>query len=131
MKNLAERTLFVVTITAMILSFFLRHTAIDIIFGLGSLIYLGTGWYLFKPEAGKKFDPIYFLAGYFISTALMGFLFISRDYPMDTLFIKVATAELFAGLILLLVFRRNRKYWYEPEIKIALFLAVTVLKIFI
>jgi hypothetical protein len=130
MKNLLQRSVFVVTITAMIFSFFVRHAVLDIIFLLSCIGYLGFGWYLFNPASGKKFDPIYFLVGYFISTALIGFLFISRDYPLDTLFIKVGTAELFVGLILLLAVHRNRKYWYEPEIKIALFLAVTALKIF-
>ncbi len=131
MKNLLERSLFVVTLTAMILSFFYRNTVLDIIFLLGSLSYLCFGWYLIKPFAGKKFDPIYFLVGYFISTALMGFLFMSREYPLDMLFIKIGSIELFAGLVLLLIFHKNRKFLFEPEIKTVLFLIVTVLKLFI
>ena len=130
MKNLLQRYVFAATITAMILSFFFRHAVLEIIFLLSCIGYLGFGWYLFNPGSGKKFDPIYFLVGYFISTALIGFLFISRDYPMNTLFIKVGTAELLVGLILLLIFHRNRKYLYEPEIKTALILLVTVLKLF-
>lgn len=128
MKHLLQRSLFVVTISAMVLSFFIHHAVINTIFILSGLIYISLGWYLINPSKGKKFDPVYFLVGYFISTALTGFLFTAKDYPLDTLFIQVATAELFVGLLLLLILHKNRKYKFEPEFNCAIFLILTALK---
>ncbi len=130
MKNLLERSLFVLTVSAMVLSFFVHHAVINTIFVLSGLIYISLGWYLLNPLKGKKFDPVYFLEGYFFSTAMVGFLFTAKDYPLDTLFIQVAAAGLFVGLLLLLILHKNRKYWFEPEIKCAVFLILTALMIF-
>ena len=130
MKNLIKRSLFVVTISAMILSFFINHAIINIVFALTALIYFALGWRIINPGGSNKFDPVYFLVGYFISTALMGFLLTAREYPLDTIFMKVGTGELLAGLLILLIFKKNRKYWFEPEINITLFLIVTALKLF-
>ncbi|MDT8402686.1 MAG: hypothetical protein RQ743_13410, partial [Bacteroidales bacterium] len=76
---------------------------------MSGAVYLFLGWVLLNPEHNKKFDFLYFIVGYFFSTAFIALLFKTRSYPMEDLLLYVSAAMLVVSIIMLVLIDRARK----------------------
>lgn len=133
MNKYIERIIYAVALASGVLSLlFKMNLVITISLIVFCMLYLFLGWMLLNPERNKRFDLVYFMVGYFFSTAFIALLFYTRDYPLQDHFLYITTGMLVLSLILILgIDRARKKQVVENAVKIGLLLLVVVAGLFV
>ena len=133
MNKIIERAIYLVGLAIIVASLvFPMNGFLSIMLFVFSMGYLVAGWILLNPARNRKFDFIYFLVGYCYSSTFIAFLFINRDYPMQSYMMYGSIALLVFSLILILGPDRARKSPVrENAVKTALLLVVVLVKVLV
>jgi hypothetical protein len=74
---------------------------------LVSIIYLISGWYIFKGYHKEGHPLLLFLMGYLYSSVFMSFTFVTADWPMAKTFIAIAIAWSLIQIIMVIAIRKK------------------------
>ena len=101
MKKQIERIIFLIALVCGVLSLFMDSTFVNVSLGIMSVVYLGLGWLLLRPDESNKFHFVYFLIGYSFATVFVMLLLRANEVELVSLFQYASIFFLVLSIILM------------------------------